>query len=109
MAGFEDKLAEIEAQGALVYAASVDPQDKAAEVADGLSFPLAYGVTREDADKLGSWWEDRRAIIQPSEFVVDRDGKVLTSTYSSGPIGRFDAAAVVRLLTFYESRKKAAT
>ncbi len=107
MAGFEDKLAEIEGLGGAVYAASVDPPDKAEEVAGELSFPVAFGVTRDDADKLDSWWEDRRGIIQPSEFILDPDGKVLASTYSSGPIGRFDSAAVVRMLNFYESRKKA--
>lgn len=107
MVGFEDNLAEIQTLGGAVFAASVDPLDKAEEVAGGLSFPIGYGVSRDDADKLDSWWEDRRSIIQPSEFILDPDGKVLTSTYSSGPIGRFEAGAVVRMLKFYESRKKA--
>jgi hypothetical protein len=66
---------------------------------------VAHGVTREDATKLNSWWEDRRSIIQPSEFILDGNGKVLTSTYSSGPIGRMPAADVVKMLNFYESRK----
>ncbi|MCG8548535.1 MAG: peroxiredoxin family protein [Alphaproteobacteria bacterium] len=92
--------------GARVVAASVDPEDKAAEVAGELSYPVAYGVTRAQADQLGSWWEDRRSIIQPSEFVLDETGKVLTSTYSSGPVGRMDPEDVVRYLTMFESRKK---
>lgn len=66
---------------------------------------MAHGVTREDATKLDSWWEDRRSIIQPSEFILNAEGKVLTSTYSSGPIGRMAAADVVKMLNFYESRK----
>ena len=107
MAGFEDKLAELEGLGAAVYAASVDPLDKAEEVAGKLSFPVAYGVSRDDADKLDSWWEDRRGIIQPSEFILDSEVKVLNSSYATGPIGRFDPAAVVRVLNFYEKQKQA--
>ena len=79
--------------------------DKAREVAAELGFDLAYGVTRDMANQMGSWWEDRRAIIQPSEFIVGEDGKVLTSSYSSGPIGRIDAADVVKMIRFRESKK----
>ena len=62
-------------------------------------------MTREDATKLDSWWEDRRSIIQPSEFILDENGTVLTSTYSWGPIGRMLAVDAVKLITLYESRK----
>ncbi len=105
MVGFENELKALESIGAKVVAASVDPIDKAKEVADEVSFPVAHGVTREMADALGSWWEDRRGIIQPSEFIVGEDGKVIASSYSSGPIGRVDAADVVKIINFYESRK----
>ena len=102
MAGFEKLRPELDALGVKIVAASVDPLDKAKEVAAGLSFPVGYGVTRAMADRLGSWWEERRSIIQPSEFLVAADGKVRAATYSSGPIGRIDAADVVRLVTFYD-------
>jgi peroxiredoxin len=105
LVGFENEIKELEAIGAKVVAASVDPIDKAKEVADEVSFPVGHGVTREMADALGSWWEDRRGIIQPSEFIVGADGKVVVSSYSSGPIGRIDAADVVKMVNFLESRK----
>ncbi len=105
MVGFANEIEALESIGAKVLAASVDPIDKAKEVADEVSFPVAHGVTREMADALGSWWEDRRGIIQPSEFIIGEDGKISTSSYSSGPIGRFDAADVVKIINFYESRK----
>ena len=104
MAAFEKAKPELEALGIRVAAASVDPIDKAKEVAAALSFPVGYGVTRAMADQLGSWWEERRQIIQPSEFIVDAAGKVRTSTYSSGPIGRMDPGDVVRLVTFYDKQ-----
>ena len=104
MAGFEKLRPELDALGIKVLAASTDPLEKAREVAADLSFPVAYGVTREQADRLGAWWEDRRAIIQPSEFLLNADGTVRSATYSSGPIGRIDAADVVKLVTFYDKQ-----
>lgn len=106
MAAFEKARPELDALGIKVVAASVDPLDQAQEVAADLSYPIGYGVTRAMAQQLGAWWEDRRSIIQPSEFIVDAAGKVRTSTYSSGPIGRMDPADVVRLVTFYEKQAK---
>ncbi len=105
MVGFENLKDEFAAIGAKVVAISVDPIDKAKEVAAEVSFPVGYGATRADGDAIGAWWEDRRSIIQPSEFVVGADGKVIVSSYSDGPLGRIDAADVVKLIRFYESRK----
>lgn len=104
MAGFEKHKSELDALGVKVVAASIDPLDKAKLVGDEVSFPIGYGATRAMADQLGSWWEERRGLIQPSEFLVAADGKVRASTYSSGPIGRVDPADVVRLVTFYDKQ-----
>ena len=104
MVGFEKHKQDLAAVGAKVVAASIDAIDKAKEVAAEVSFPVGYGVTRAMADQLGAWWEERRGLIQPSEFVVGADGKVRASTYSSGPIGRVDAADVVKLIHFYEKQ-----
>jgi peroxiredoxin len=106
LAAFEKARPELEALGIKVVAASADPLDKAKEVAAELSYPVGYGVTRAMADQLGAWWEDRRSIIQPSEFIVDAQGKVRASTYSSGPIGRMDPADVIRLVAFYDKQAK---
>jgi peroxiredoxin len=104
LAGFEKLRPELDALGVKVLAASVDPLEKAREVAAELSFPVAYGVTREQADAIGAWWEDRRSIVQPSEFLLAADGTVRAATYSSGPIGRIDAADVVKLVNFYDKQ-----
>ena len=104
MAGFEKIKPELDALGVKIVAASVDPIDKAKEVAAELSFPVGYGVTRAMADRLGAWWEERRSIIQPAEFLVAADGKVRASTYSSGPSGRVEPSDVVKLVTFYDKQ-----
>ena len=105
MVGFEKERETLEGMGVKLVAASVDALDKAQEVADEVGFPVGFGVTREIADRLGSWWEDRRSIVQPSEFMLDADNKVVMSSYSDGPLGRVDAADVVKLVNFYESRR----
>ncbi len=105
MVGFRDARSDLDALNAKVVAASVDPLDKAKEVADEVGFPVGFGVTRAEADALGAWWEDRRQIVQPSEFLLDANGKVLASSYSDGPLGRIDAADVVRTIRRLESMK----
>ncbi|MCH9673074.1 MAG: peroxiredoxin family protein [Gammaproteobacteria bacterium] len=91
--------------GGDVTAMSVDAQDKASELETDIKFPLGYGVNREAATQLGSFWEERRQIIQPSEFIVNAQGKVLLSMYSSGPLGRINPPDIVRFLSFLESQK----
>lgn len=105
MDGFGQIREEIEGLGGSIVAASVDDPEKAGEIAEGKGFAFGHGVTRADADALGSWWEDRRQIIQPSEFIVNREGKVVLSSYSDGPLGRIDPPDVVKIINFYESQK----
>ena len=105
MVGFENEKEKLTELGVQVIAASVDPEDKAKEVADEVSVPIGYGATRADADAIRAWWGDDRGIIQPSEFLVGENGVIIHSSYSSGPIGRIDAADVVRNVTRLESLK----
>lgn len=72
-----------------------------------VSMPLAYGVTREQSDQLGAWWEDRRQIMQPANFVLNDAGKVLSATYSTGPVGRLEAADAIRFIQFHEKMRLA--
>lgn len=105
MAGFADRHADLEKAGIRIAAASVDAPDKAGEVADEVPFPVGHSVGRQTAEALGSFWEDRRGLIQPSEFILDGGNKVVASSYSDGPLGRFDASDVLKLIAFYDSRK----
>ena len=107
MDGFSEQLKALEQLGAKVIAATAEPLEKAQEVAEKIAFPVAYGVTNDQANQLGSWWEDRRQLIQPSNFVLNGSGKVLSATYSSGPIGRLEAADAIRFIEFQEKMKKA--
>ena len=65
---------------------------------------MGEGVTRDIANAIGAWWEDRREIIQPSEFILGLDNKVIASSYADGPLGRMQAEDVIKLINFFESR-----
>ena len=103
----QKQAAEFAALGIKVVGASVDAEDKTREMAasNGITFAMAHGVTRADADRIGAWWDGNRNFIQPSEFIVGADGKVVSATYSSGPIGRVDAADIVQMVKFLEARR----
>ncbi|MYD96313.1 MAG: peroxiredoxin family protein [Gammaproteobacteria bacterium] len=104
LAGYEERRAAFSEQGVSLFAAAVDSQEQTLKVAESLGFPVAYGVTREQAELLGSWWDEQRAFIQPSEFMI-RGGKVRMSTYSNSPVGRMDPAEMLTLITMVNSRK----
>lgn len=106
MAAFASKHDELRAAGAAVIAASVDPLDKAQEVAAQVPYAVAYGVTRAQSDAIGAWWEERRGIVQPSEFLVGPNGAVIDSSYSSGPIGRIDPGDIIKRINFIEAQAK---
>ena len=92
--------------GVSLFAGTVDSQEQTAEVATDLSFPVAYGMTRADGDAVGAWWEERRDHIQPSEFWLTGDGRVLGSMYSNLPVGRMDPKETLALIQLIDSRRK---
>jgi len=74
-------------------------------VAQDLEIPIAYGVTRDQGDAMGAWWEARRDHIQPSEFVLSQSGRVMFSTYSNSPVGRMDPEETLTLLKFLNAQR----
>lgn len=105
MGGFNEKLSEFKELNTSIVAATTEPEEKAAEAAAGISFPVAHSMTRDQVDAIGAWWEDRRSLVQPSNFVLNESGKVLSATYSSGPIGRVEAIDAIRFIQFQEKMK----
>ena len=108
MAAWEEAKAELEKLEATIIVASVDSLEQTQEAADrGLTYPVAYGVTRQESESLGAWWsEDRGGYIQPSEFLLGRGGVVLGAMYASGPVGRMGADEAIRQITNRERRRR---
>ena len=111
MAEWEEKKAELEELGCTIYAISIDTLEQAQEVVGrGLTFPVAYGCTKADADAIDAWWGDHPPDgehIQPSEFLLGRGGVILGSMYASGQMGRMGADEAIRLITGRERRRLA--
>ena len=107
MAAYQGSLGALDELGVTVIAATVDDREAVAAMAqeEGLTFPVAYGVTQDTVAPLSPWWtEDNRhgRYLQPMEFLVRRD-TILGSMYASGPIGRMD---VEQALAFIRSREQ---
>lgn len=83
----------------------MDDLAKTSEVARDLDIQVAYGITREQGDAMGAWWEARRDHIQPSEFVLSQSGRVMFSTYSNSPVGRMDPEETLTLLKFLNAQR----
>lgn len=109
MAAFEHALPKLQEDGITVVAASTDPLEKAKEtVAEhSLTFPVGYGLPlKETAAALGTFYEERRGILQSTGFVVKPDRTIVVSQYSSGPIGRLVWQDILGLVKFYKTQMK---
>jgi peroxiredoxin len=91
-----------------VIALSVDPLDKAKEMAERVkaTFPIAYGLeVPRDANKVGAYWEDRRKIIHATNFIIGADKRVTQACFATGPIGRIVAQDALRSIQGAKKRK----
>lgn len=62
-------------------------------------------MNREHSDRLGAWWEEEKEYMQPSEFIVDKEGKVVYSAYADGPLGRMGPQETLDLLKHLNQEK----
>jgi peroxiredoxin len=104
LSSFQRAGANLASVGVRVAALSVDDEATTAALVDklGLTFPVGYGA---DADQVagltGAFVNPDPVYLQSTGFVLDPEGKVVVSVYSSGAIGRLvpeDVAGLVRYL-----------
>lgn len=108
MADFQAHIEEFKKESVEILALSVDSMDKAKETVEKLrlTFPVAYELeVPRDAEKIGAFWDEGRKIIQPANFVLDSDKKVVDASYSIGPIGRIVAADALSHIQFFKRRR----
>jgi len=99
----QEHLERLESMDVQVIAASSDDKDAGAETVEelGLSYTVLYGLDPEStSEAMGCYTgeHDGEPHIQPTSFVLDRDGAIAHAVYSSGKVGRLsaeDAIAVV--------------
>jgi peroxiredoxin len=108
LAEFQSAINEFEAEEIALIAASVDPMEKAKETAEKvkITFPVGYGLDPEKVSRItGAYYEKERKILHATDFLIRPDKTIEVACYSSGPIGRFVANDVLKLVKFYKSRK----
>jgi peroxiredoxin len=108
LADYQEHMAEFIRENVDIVALSVDPLDKAREMAERVSatFTIGYGLkVPDDADKVGAYWEDRRKIIHATNFIIDSDRNITQACYATGPIGRIVAEDALRSIRTAKSRK----
>jgi peroxiredoxin len=96
----QDRLAEL---GIRVVALSVDDEATTRKlVADhGLSFPVGHGADAAALhDAVGAFVNPDPPYLQSTGFVLDPEGRVVVSVYSSGAIGRLVPDDVIGLVRY---------
>jgi len=95
-----DGLAEVDA---LVVALSVDDEATTRDLIarHGLRFPVGHSADAAAvADATGAFVNPGPPFLQSTGFVLDPDGRVILSVYSSGAIGRLIPQDVIRLIGY---------
>lgn len=103
MADFEQHREEIEALGGRVVAVSSDPPEGAQWAVRelGLGFPIGHSLDADAAAlTVGCYTGTHEGCrhVQPAGFILDPEGKVVHSVYSSGKVGRLTAADALTVL-----------
>jgi hypothetical protein len=81
--------------------------EKANETVDriGLTYSVAYGMDAETISRItGAYYDINKKFIHATGFLIRPDNTIEVASYSSGPIGRFVAHDVLRLVRFYKSK-----
>jgi peroxiredoxin len=89
--------------GVFVAALSVDDEATTKELVakHGLTFPVGHSADdRVIAEATGAYVNDEPPYLQSTGFVLDHEGKVVVSVYSSGAIGRMVPEDVVGLIRY---------
>jgi peroxiredoxin len=95
-----DTLAEL---GIQVVALSVDDEATTAALVEklGLTFPVGHSAdARAVAELTGAFVNAEPLHLQSTGFVLDPEGKVVVSVYSSGAIGRLVPEDVIGLIRY---------
>ena len=102
-----ESLAEV---GAKVIALSVDDEATTQELIakQGLTFPVGQSAdARAVAEATGAFVNDDPTYLQSTGFVLDPNGRVVVSVYSSGAIGRLVPDDVVGLIRYLRDHASA--
>lgn len=104
--GFERVLDQLEELGAAVVSLSVDDEATTKEMADKhkITFPVGHSADAAQlAELTGAFVNPDPVFVQATGFILDPEGKVILSAYSSGAIGRITAEDAVGMIRYIKS------
>lgn len=108
MADFQEHYAQFKDENIEILAGSVESENDAAEFAGeiGVNYHMAYGLEcRKIAEELGSFFAEDRKYLQPTAYIIDPNGRVACSSYSSGPVGRMSARNALDLIEHFKKKE----
>ncbi|MEV4757019.1 peroxiredoxin family protein [Micromonospora sp. NPDC049559] len=100
---FQRSLAKLAEADIKVVAVSVDDEATTRDLVakHGLEFPVGYGAdARAVAEATGAFVNDDPVYLQSTGFVLDPQGRIIVSVYSSGAIGRLVPEDVAGLVSY---------
>jgi peroxiredoxin len=105
-----DQLAELDIRA---VALSVDDEATTRQtIAEhGLDFPVGHSADADAIAAATGAFNDEPRYLQSTGFVLDREGRVIVSVYSSGAIGRLvpeDVIGLVKYVREHEAHEQAA-
>ncbi len=109
---FERARRQLDELGIGVVALSVDDRATTATLVEdlGLTFPVGHGADPAAIRAAtGAFISTEPSFLQSTGFVLDGDGRVAVSVYSSGAIGRLVAQDVTGLVGRLREREQAAS
>jgi peroxiredoxin len=107
---FQRHAEELDALDVKVVSLSVDDEDTARGLIakHGLTFPVGHSADAAAIhEATGAFVNTDPVHLQSTGFVLDPDGNVIISVYSSGPIGRLVPEDVVGLVKYVKSKQPA--
>jgi peroxiredoxin len=111
LAAFARARASLQSIGVEIVAVSVDDEAVSTALVDRmrLNFTAGFGVKADEISAAtGAYVAEDAAYLQSTGFVLDKQGRILTSVYSSGAIGRLvpeDVAGFVRYIESHDAAK----
>lgn len=103
LSNFQHALPALAEAGASVVSFSVDDEPTAKALVDQhhLTFPIGHSADADKvADLTGAFVNADPVYLQATGFILDPEGRVLISVYSSGAIGRINADDAVGFIRY---------
>ena len=110
LAAYARSMDEFDREGIKVVSISADDRETSEALAEKhkLNFPVGYGAdARAVALATGAYVNESPLCLQATGFILDDEGRILTSVYSSRAIGRLMPDDVLNFIRYLKAKASA--